>query len=93
MIAERNAGAAYCRPGNGASIKPRSNDRGKRAGEIRAVEVSLDASIKPRSNDRGKGCGGAAEAEAVVASIKPRSNDRGKEGFVDAWTMRSAMLQ
>ncbi len=63
--------------GHGASIGPRSNDRGKQLVQG-AINAMSDASIGPRSNDRGKFVCAAGPHVDRHASIGPRSNDRGK---------------
>ena len=63
----------------GASMEPRSNERGRRVG-VRAHRVRLRASMEPRSNERGRHRGGAGPPDRWGASMEPRSNERGRTG-------------
>ena len=60
----------------GASIGPRSSDRGNRRGGTNPVPP-LGASIGPRSSDRGNTQGRRGGLGCDAASIGPRSSDRG----------------
>src|SRR5436853_460334 len=77
MNAEGQTRFRACEDIHGASMRPRSNERGRKNVHGFAAFTEI-ASMRPRSNERGRIYSARQRSTPDHASMRPRSNERGR---------------